>query len=299
MKDLAFFALGSTLFMIVSCTDVIDIQPDDAPALLVVDAWLDNQSHVQTIALSETITYFDSESKRAVTDASVSVQSDQGRTFVFEHQGQGSYQWQPSDSADVLGMTGHGFLLQIDRQEMRYEASSTMLPSPQIEEIRQELRENELGRADGIWAEFIARDLEGAGNTYWIKTYKNERLLNKPEEINLAFDAAFDAGSQIDGLIFIPPIRELINPIPDATSDGQETPAPWSVFDEIRVEIHSISLPAFEFMSLARDQILNGNNTIFATPIANTQGNVIADDGSEVLGIFNVAEISAMSTRIN
>ena len=300
MKHSPIATLGFVLILGVSCTDVIDIQPDDAPALLVVDAWLNNRAKSQIIDLSETVTYFDSQSKRDVTDASVSIQSDQGRTFVFEHQGQGSYRWQPEDSTDALGVAGHGFLLEIVRQGVRYQASSTMLPTASIEEIRQEFRENELGSADGIWAEFIARDLPGLGNTYWIKTYKNDSLLNKPEELNLAFDAAFDSGSQVDGLIFIPPIRELINPVPDPTNEGEEAPAPWSAGDKIRVEIHSVSIPAFEFMTLARDQILNGNNTIFATPIANTRGNVTAVDGSsEVLGVFNVAEISAMTAQIN
>ena len=41
-----------------SCQDVIDINTDDAPQLLVVDAWLNNKSAPQTIRLTLTEPYF-------------------------------------------------------------------------------------------------------------------------------------------------------------------------------------------------------------------------------------------------
>ena len=49
---------------------------------------------------------------------------------------------------------------------------------------------------------FFARDPFGAGDTYWIKTYKNGSFLNKPQELNIAYDAAFDGGSASDGIVF-------------------------------------------------------------------------------------------------
>ena len=55
-------------------------------------------------------------------------------------------------------------------------------------------------------------DLPGLGNTYWIKATKNGTLLNKPRELNLAYDAAFAKGSNFDGYTFIQPIRNGINP---------------------------------------------------------------------------------------
>ena len=65
------------------------------------------------------------------------------------------------------------------------------------------------------YCEFFARDLLGLGNSYWIKSFKNDTFLNRPSEINIAFDASFDAGGEVDNLIFIPPIRDNINPNDD------------------------------------------------------------------------------------
>ena len=140
-------------------------------------------------------------------------------------------------------------------------------------------------------------DFEGDGDTYWIKAYKNGVFLNKPNEMNIAFDAGLSVGSNSDGLIFIPPIRELTNPVPDSIGVADEV-SPWAPGDICKVEIHSISNNAFSFMSLVRDQILNGNNGIFGEPLANAQGNVTASDDSSVLGIFNVANVSTLEIEV-
>jgi len=159
---------------------------------------------------------------------------------------------------------------------------------PPIDSISQEFRENEVFGEDGIYCQFFARDLVGLGDTYWIRTTKNDTFLNRPSEINIAYDAAFSAGSQVDNIIFIPPIRELVNPLNDDFE-----PLPWNVGDKIEVEIHSINNEVFEFMEIMRDQLLNGQNGIFAEPISNSPGNISNLTGTkEVLGIFNVAAVS-------
>ena len=46
---------------------------------------------------------------------------------------------------------------------------------------------------EGYYAQFYADDIAVPGDIYWIKAYKNGSFLNKPNEINLAFDAGFAA----------------------------------------------------------------------------------------------------------
>ncbi len=172
---------------------------------------------------------------------------------------------------------------------------------PEIDSIVQESRTDELIGPDGIYAELFARDLPGLGNSYWIKTFKNGEFLNKPQELNIAFDGAFDPGAQLDGAIFIGPIREAVNRIPDEDNEADDIQvAPWNNGDSILVEIHSISNEAFFFLDVARDQMTNGDNTIFALPLANAQGNVFNVSGEEhPLGVFNVAAVSSKGAIIN
>jgi hypothetical protein len=277
---------------LVSCEDVIDIQTAEAPTQIVVDAWLNNQSVTQTIHLTNSQPYFNSDLAQPISGASVEVTSNTGNTLVFDEKSSGTYTWTP-DGPTSIGNIGEEFFLTITLADQILTSNSIMGAAPAIDSITQEFRENELGGPDGIYAQFLARDLPGLGNTYWIKTHKNDLFLNKPEEINLAFDAGFDGGSQIDGIIFIPPIRESVNPVLDSIDVANEV-SPYAAGDKIRVEIHSISFEAFRFMQSVRDQILNASNTIFASPISNSPGNIISSRAeTKVLGVFCVSAVES------
>lgn len=288
------YLLAGLVFTLSSCEDVVDINTDDAPSLLVVDAWLNNLQETQTVRLTQSTPYFESNRTPGVEGAEVRIVTNEGAILDFEDVGGGDYEWTPEEGKNI-GDIGTEYELTIVWDEKSFSANSRLNPAPTVDSITQELREDELG-PDGIYTEFFARDFEGLGDTYWIKTFKNGQFLNKPGELNIAYDAAFDAGAQIDGLIFIPPIREFTNPVPD---DVDDLPSPWAVGDVIRVEIHSISQDAFSFMEVARDQMTNSQNTIFALPLANTSGNIenLSTD-EEALGVFVVSAITSLERVI-
>ena len=285
MKNLLYIFIG--LFLFQSCEDIIEVQLDEGEVLLVVDAWLNNENDTQQIRLSTTAPYFDSQQTPAVENATVTVSSDTGETFDFNHIGNGIYEWVPQVD-ETLGDIGTNYELNIFADGVTYTSSTRLNRVPVIDSITQEFIDDDPFRDEGIYTEFISRDLVGLGDTYWVKTFKNGQYLNKPEEINIAFDAGFDSGGEVDGIVFIPPIRFLTNEIDDAGMFVK-----WEPGEEIRIEIHSISNEAFAFMEIGRDQLLNGSNGIFSEPLANTRGNVTSDNGTTVLGIFNVAAISS------
>ena len=281
-----------------SCTDVINIEPDSAEAIFVVDAWINNQPTPQTIRLTRSAPYFDSQLAAGVSGATVTVESSEGKKFEFVDQGDGNYAWTPSTTGE-LGPIGTTYDLTIDLDGEVFTSATIQLGAPPVDSISQEYRVDDLSGPDGIYTNFFARDLLGLGNTYWIKTFKNGAFLNKPQEMNLAYDATFSAGSESDGIIFIPPIREATNRLPDPDTDDDGDVPPWEVGDVIRVEIHSISNEAFDFLYLAREQMINGDNTIFAVPLANTTGNVVNNaTGKRALGFFNVAKMTFLERTI-
>ncbi len=291
------FFLFLLILTATSCEDKIDIEVDPLSEQLVVDAWITNQPGPQTIKLSMTQPYFDNTLPLGVSGATVTVASSAGAIFQFLETENGNYVWTPQGN-ETIGEAGTNYGLQVTIDGQNYGSVSTMNPVPAIDSINYEFREDEAFGPDGIYAEFFARDLVGAGDTYWVKTFKNGVFLNKPDEISLAFDAGFSAGGSVDGLIFITPIRESINRIPDEdTADDMEV-APWDIADEIRVELHAINNIAFFFLSSAQQQITNGNNGIFSQPVINTTGNVFREDGEQVLGMFNVAAVSEMTVLV-
>lgn len=281
-----------------SCEDVVEIDVDDAPTKLVVDAWLNNKEEAQVIRLSNTQTYFDADPTPGVSGASIGIQSSDGEVFIFEDQGNGDYIWEP-DGRSSLGEVGLTFDLGIELDGKTYFSTSTLNRVPPIDSINQRFEEETTFNFEHIHCNFFARDPIGPGDTYWIKTFKNDQFLNKPLEMNVAYDAGFSAGSEVDGLIFIPPIRDTMDPVLDEDPDQEKSPSPWAVGDIARVEIHSISLEAFYFLSVTRDQLLNSLNGIFAEPISNTQGNIFStDQEEEVLGMFVVSAISSLEYEV-
>lgn len=295
IHTLLFAFLGVILFT--SCEDKIDVELDDAEAIVVIDAFLtDVPGAAQEITVTRSQSYFDSSFPEPITDAFVSISVGSDILINFEYI-DGKYIWQPN-SGESLADFAQPYVLNVQLGDVVYSATDSLKRTPQIDEIRQEVREDEIGSVDGgIYCEVIARDELGKGDTYWIKTFKNGVFLNRPEEINLAFDGGFDQGAQSDGLIFIPPIRELVNPFPDSTEVADDI-SPWAVGDQCRVEIHSISNSTFAFLEIVRDQLLNGQNGIFAEPLANAPSNISASDGSTVLGAFNVAKVSSLEVVI-
>jgi len=180
---LAFFA---------ACEDVIEVDLKDGNNQLVVDAWIDNLPKMQTIKLSRTSPYFQNTNQPVETGATVKITSNNGTIYDFEDaDNDGTYTWTPP-TATTFGNIDEVYTLSITTANGdEYSATSSMNRIMPIDTITLEDREEELGQPAGIYAEFFARDMAGEGDAYWIKSFKNGQFLNKPQELNLAWDAAF------------------------------------------------------------------------------------------------------------
>lgn len=289
MRPLTLLLLAVGLW---NCTDPIDLTTDFETPQLVVDAWLTDESRPQTITLTLTQDYYDNRLPTPVEDATVTVcQTNLGNEcFSFVHQDSGRYVWTP-DQGEKLGEVGEAFALAINRGEDIYGSQTTLYRVPPIDSISVQLEEEQLGLDEGLYAQLYARDFTGLGDAYLIRTTINDTFLNRPDELNLVFDATFDAGSATDGIAFIFPIRFSINKRDD---DGAFVPLLPG--DRVSVDIWSLSPQAFTYLSIARDQIQNGDNGIFQVPVANAPGNIIGFETAEdPLGVFNVAAVSTAS----
>ena len=197
----------------------------------------------------------------------------------------------------TLGEVGRQFNLNIDIDGKQYISNSTMNRIMPIDSLVTKFQESELGQVEGYYAELFARDFQGPGDTYWVKTFKNGQFLNKASEISIVYDASFTAGGGVDGVTFITPIRASVNRTPDAgDSEDNNDVAPWAVGDSIRVEIHSLNQAAFYFLEESLTQMTLGDAGLFAEPPANVPTNITplnaTEPADEAVGFFNVAAVS-------
>ena len=284
---------------IVGCETIIEPKLDKADPVLVVDAWLTNRSEIQNIRLSRTVGYFDNQELPGVDGATVTVVNESsGRTFIFSYAGAGNYQWSPADPSDSLGTSGDAFSLSVSTAQGDYSALSAAGRVPRIDSISWIFQPGGGFLPDSYLAEFFATDPVGRGDTYWIKAWKNDTLLLRPSEINLAFDAGFSEGGNFDGVTFITPIRRGVTPVV-TDADGNFL-SPFKDGDSLYVEIHSITRAAFNFMTEVAVQTdrPGGFQELFAAPAANVSTNIVGlANAAPAVGFFNVAGVSGKGRK--
>jgi hypothetical protein len=289
------------LILIMSCETIIHPELENAEPLLVVDAWLTSKPQGQIIKLTYTQPYFEDTTPPGVTSATVVVTNEtDGRVFNFNQDGSdGLYKWIPASATDSLGKPGDAFSLSIQTGGEEFISATSMGRAPAIDSITFTYKPASGFFTEYYLGEFWARDPAGFGDTYWIKAWRNDTLLLKPSEINIAYDAGFTEGGGVDGVTFIAPIRQAISPF--ETDDQGQLISPYEGGDSVYVEIHSISKAAFNFLyevTIQTDRP-GGFAELFASPFANVRTNIINADpnGKKAVGFFNVGTVSGLGKK--
>lgn len=291
--------LGLLALTQAGCTDDVTIASTFEGPQPVVDAWLTIDSAPQTIRISQTQDYYANTLTPGIAGAEVSIckTNDPSTCFEFVDQGNGDYVWTPASFGESLATVGDDLTLTVELPAdapgsgnviKTLTAQTQVFRTAPIDSISFQFEESGLGNDEGIYGQVFARDLVGPGDRYLIRSQVNDTALNRIEELNLAFDAAFDGGTTTDGITFILPLRTSINKLRD---DG--SPEPLVSGDTMRVEIWSLSAIAFNFLRQASIQIQSGDSQLFSTPVVNVVGNVTDQaTGAAEIGMFNVSAVS-------
>lgn len=285
--------------LLMSCEDKVDVTLPVASPVIVIDAWVNNKTEDQVIKITQTQPYFDSSEPKGITGANVLITDAQGNIFAFTEQQDGEYVWDPIASPLEFGID-RDYVLDITIGTENFRALSKMKRVPAVDSIKFTFKEERSPfQPEGYYGEFLATDLEGEGDTYWIKSYKNSVLLNRPFELTIAFDAGFNQGGNVDGVVFIQPIQDAVNPLNDEIDQF----VPYQPGDSLYVEIHSITQETFYFLQQVQIQTQRngGFDEIFAEPLENVQSNIeiiSAQPETQVVGWFNVAAVEGNGKKL-
>ncbi|AZQ61823.1 DUF4249 domain-containing protein [Flammeovirga pectinis] len=309
------------IFTLISCEDVITVDLATGRPQIVVDGWINNKFETQKIRLVSTTGYFNSDAPPYVENATVKIHNLVNNTTMdFTYDKDGYYTWTPATLADTLlvrqrpsdfdrdsdGLYNNYYRLEVTAEftgvDVHFEAFTSLERTPVIDSLTFKTQVASDDYPEVIYGELWAKDFAGPADCYWIKTWKNDSLLNKSNEMSLAFDITpgrSDYGDVIkEDTYFIPPVRNSINP--RLSDDEQEAKKPlYQINDSVYCEIHSMTENAFDFMSQAKSQMSNGG--LFATPLANVPSNILALDSKSdglVVGVFCGSAISSKGFRI-
>lgn len=301
MKHILYLLILGVAILFSACEEVIDPTLESASPVVVFDAWISDKPGPQEIRIMLSQPYFENSVPPGVDGAIVQVTDDQGTIYDFieDITEPGVYRWTPTLPNEVFGKVGRTYTLTSTVNGEMFESSTTMKRTTNLDSITFTFQEANSFQEDSYIAEFWARDSVGAGDAYWIKAWKNGVLLNKPSEINLAFDGGFSEGGDLDGVVFIAPIRSGINPFEQDEND--QVLSPYNPGDSVYVEIHSLSKSAFTFLNqvIIQTNRPGGFSELFATPLANVSTNVINKNlsGTPAVGFFNVASVSGLGKK--
>jgi hypothetical protein len=298
-SHLSIYLLLISVLLLSACETVIDPRLQFAEPVLVIDAWITNKPEPQVVKLMKTQPYMENSLPPGVKGATVTIQDSNGESYTFEESEEaGVYTWTPAPG-ERFGETGLSYTLLITVAGDSYTSTTKMGRVPPIDSLTFQLQEGNQFITDLYLAEFWATDPLEPGDTYWIKTYKNSVLLNKPSEINLAYDAGFTRGGNFSGIAFIAPIRTAINPFDQDTNNNLVSP--YVVGDSLFVELHSLSEASFDFMTqvVIQTDRPGGFSELFATPLANVSTNISPANpsGKKAVGFFNVAAVSGLGRK--
>lgn len=294
------FGLVLILFSGSACEDTIDPNLEDADPVLVVDAWINDKAEAQVIKLTMSQPYLENDQlPPGVAGATVVVKDSDGQEFVFAEDTDetGTYRWTPA-VGEVFGTVGKSYTLTVLVDGEEFNATSYMGRVPAVDSITFESNEDSPFYDDGYTGQFWATEPVGKGDAYWIRAYKNGVLLNKPSEITIAYDAGFSQ-SDFDGVAYIQPIRQGINP--DEEDENDEPIAPYQPGDSVYVEIYSITHESYNFLNevITQTDRPGGFAELFSTPLANVSSNVtnINKSGTPVVGFFNVSAVTGRGQK--
>ncbi len=304
MKDFLKACLVLIIISLNACDERIDVELPFSESVLVVDAWIDNLPGEQRIFLSRSRPFFDTLTPQFINNATVQVVDDNAQVFDFINSNNGEYVWSPPSEGESFGEIGRSYTLNVTIDGMQFQSFSSMNRVPEIDSIILKLEiEEDFFPDTSYFAEFFARDFIGSGDSYWIRTFKNGQYLNKPQEINIAFDAGFSEGGNVDGLIFIPPIRDGVNPIEENPEDDNEFLSPYQPGDSIFVEVRSVTNEIFDFLVEVQTQTNRpgGFSEIFGVPLANVPTNIVPlqNPDQQILGMFSVMAVTSLGNRFD
>ncbi|MCG8311288.1 MAG: DUF4249 family protein [Cytophagales bacterium] len=288
-----------------SCEDTIQVELPKSDPVVVIDAWINNKPEAQRIEVLKTIPYFENSYLPGQRGAVVQIEDlTDNFIYVFEETDQdGVYVWEPTPAQPVFGKVGNDYLLSVQLGNNIYEAFSSLNRVPEIDSINFRFEEGNSFFPDSYFAGVYAVDPIGPGDSYWIKAWKNGEYLNKPSEINISYDAGGSPGAVIDGITFIQPIRDGINPFDQDEND--EFLSPYEPGDSVYVEIHSVNYDSYTFLNEVAIQTdrPGGFGELFAQPLANVSTNIrLAEESSsatKAIGFFTVSAVSSSGRRLD
>lgn len=256
-----------------SCTDVVDVDVPEGPTRLTIEASLDWEKgtigNEQTILLSTSTPFFDTEQSTGVSGATVRVtNNNNGAEFIFEDQNNGRY-----TISSFIPVIGNSYSLEVAYQGERYTATETLFPVTGISSITQSKEDGEDDEALEVNVSF--QDPADVENYYFLRFQSQNDLLPELFDIKDEFIDGNEATFYYEKI--------------EDEEDNIEEFKPGDVVD---IVLLSASEDYYNYLQLLIEQFESAGDPFSSTPVALVGNCINIDNPANVpYGYFRVTEM--------
>lgn len=266
MKNLIRLAI---VFLFFSCQEevLLPLGEKEGP-LPVIEAYWTDQPAYNEVKISLTKNYYDTTEYQPVSDAIVSITSeDTGEVIPFVFLS-GSQTYRPANP-QRRGVPGHRYSLRVQWKDYEFESLGLLLEPPRVDSVTWKFEEKRVFRDAGYYIKVFGQIPFERDNNYRIRVIENDTLKNQREDY-LLFDDTF-------GLKFF--------------ETGLELDYTFQENDQVRLELFRLNKDVFEYLNQLVNLLFNDGG-LFSPPPQNPQSNIEVRKGEiKVLGYFVVAPV--------
>lgn len=259
-------AFAVLMLSVASCTEVIDIELNEAERRYVVEGSIVEGTDSAYVLVTKTTSFFDTNEPEGVTNANVTLTMPDGTEIGMTHTGGGKY------VADGLSISNDAqYAIRVEADDQVFTATDYMMPAVNLDSLEFEFDEGLFGSEDG-YNIFLNFQDEPGKNFYRVIYTVNGELKNSAEDLML-FDDNLN-----DGVL----IR-----IPIFTYTFEEG-------DTVDVQLVSLSPESYEFYQTFAAVASESAGSPFSAAPANPESNI--EGGA--LGVFGAFARSSASIII-
>lgn len=276
MKNIKFLLALITVVILSSCEEVIQLDLDDVPAQLVIDAAVvwdtsDNGAN-QTIVISKTKSYFDINPTPAVSNATVTVRNkNTNALFNFVETTPNSGRYECSNFVPVID---NEYELNVTSDNVLFEATETLIASPTIDSLKIKYTEQQFDDDFPVTdVKFTFKDDVNSENYYLYGVKAANRFIY---EYNVISDE-FSNGNEMQGVHFE-------DELPEGTA-----------FD---VQFMGISKKYHEYLNVLLPVAQSSGNPFDAAASQRPRGNIVntSDNSNNPNGFFRLSQLRQINS---
>ncbi|MFK7747204.1 MAG: DUF4249 domain-containing protein [Kordia sp.] len=271
-KNIQLTLLFAVLLTFISCDDPIDVDLTEAPPRLVIEASIDwekgTAGNNQTVKLSTSTPFFDTNIDTSVTGASVKITNDETDVeFIFTDQNDGTYAVN-----NFIPVLNNSYTLEVIYNGEVYNATETMTPITGINEVFQSFEggfDEEL-----LDVNITYNDPQELGNFYMIRLQEVGDLFPIIETRSDEF-----TNGNVQDEFF------------EKDDDEDDPENQFDPGDEVNIKLFGVSERYYNFISLLIEQYDSAGNPFASTP-AEIRGNCInlSNEANYAFGYFRLTE---------